>query len=71
MVTPRSPFSILTLTYNRDTGHIEATAHNISRLEALKLAQKYAIMIIDGLIESAPPSAKDEPEGEPPNGCNR
>ena len=74
MTQPRSPFSVLILTYNRETGTVEASAHNTTKLEALQMLQRYSLALIDGLTEGpatdnspAEPEVLDE-QGALPNG---
>lgn len=63
---PRSPFSVLTLTYDRSTQQIGATAHNISQLEALRLMQRHSLQLLDNLKESPAPS--EDAQGASPDG---
>lgn len=51
--TVRSPVSLLTLTSNTATNKIEATSYNMSKVEALQIVQRYAVMITDELVKTS------------------
>lgn len=59
MTTPRSPFGIISLTLDASTGKITSNAQNLTRIEALKLVHRYAMMLLDDMTR--PPEAPDIP----------